>query len=210
MTPCILIPHEPPHAESHHRREAGRQTVSDVVMRLVPLLAISDQVIVAITTIVLMTVVVITAVFRYKADDFVKFWAAVGTVIGVALGTVGTYFFTKEKVVQAESRLRTAQVALEISELQRAEAATKIRQLSPTLLPEQHKASDKLNEIQLILSNDRFLGGDSTGTREMWDYLRFYFKQYQSPTPSPAPQSSPRPTATDKTTSPTSSPSPTP
>src|SRR5207302_6029611 len=92
-------------------------------------LAVSDQAVVGVATIVLMTGVLITAILHYKVDDFVKFWATVGTVIGLALGTVGTFFFTKDKVEQTQTKLeqtKNALVASQQEKLQAAERLTKI------------------------------------------------------------------------------------
>jgi hypothetical protein len=61
------------------------------------ILAIADTVIVAVSVLVVVAAIIITSIIRYKADDFVKFWAAAGTVIGLALGGIGTFFSPKSK-----------------------------------------------------------------------------------------------------------------
>jgi hypothetical protein len=92
------------------------------------LLAFSDQVTVAFAVLLFVGVILITSIIRYGVDDFVKFWAAVGTVMGLALGGVGTFFFTKDQVEQKDSQLKVTQQALKISESEKANVATQLAQ----------------------------------------------------------------------------------
>lgn len=125
------------------------------------ILAVADTVIVAISVIALVGGIVITSIVRYKADDFVKFWAAAGTVIGLALGGVGTFFFTKGKVEQTQVQLEHKQdevdrvtKAWKTSESEKADIANKINALSQyvTWNP---VASSKLKDLVAALKTEK-------------------------------------------------------
>src|SRR6476661_8326422 len=90
------------------------------------ILAMSDQLIVALVTLVLVGGVIVTSIVRYKVDEFVKFWAAIGTFLGVAAGSVGTYFFAAQNVETKDAQLKATKVALQASENQQ----TRIRDLA--------------------------------------------------------------------------------
>jgi uncharacterized protein HemX len=129
------------------------------------ILAVGDPVIVAIAVLVLVAAIIITSIFRYKADDFVKFWGAVGTVIGLAVGGVGTFFFTKgtvdEKQAQVEQRqaqveqkqtqLDQAQATLKRTEKERLEIAQQIEELSQALMSDPATA-EKLKKLQMAVT----------------------------------------------------------
>jgi len=119
-----------------------------------PIIALSDPTIVALGLFVFIAAIIIAAIYRYKANDFMKFWAATGTVIGVALGSVGTFFFTKGEIERTELRLRAMQFALETGEIQRTEAAKKVTQLSKVLAPDRPEAVGKLEEIRVLLKTE--------------------------------------------------------
>jgi hypothetical protein len=91
------------------------------------ILAIADTLIVAISVLVVVAAIIITSIVRYKADDFVRFWGAVGTAIGLALGGVITFFFTKGAVEQKEAQVQQKQVEVQQkqSQLDQAQATLK-------------------------------------------------------------------------------------
>ena len=92
------------------------------------ILALSDSVTVALAVLLFVAVILITSILKYRADDFVKFWAAVGTVLGLALGGVGTFFFTKDKVDEKESQLKTTQQALQTTQSEKADVTKQLAQ----------------------------------------------------------------------------------
>jgi hypothetical protein len=147
------------------------------------MLAFSDSVTVALAVLTFVAVILITSILRYKADDFVKFWAAVGTVMGLALGGVGTFFFTRDQVIEKDRQLQVAQTALNKSEhyemaLQRLAEGSQSRSTEVLPLSEE--------EIWRAFSN----------------YIQEKARQRQSPPPSPSPTSSPRSIERDKRASP--------
>jgi hypothetical protein len=200
-----------------HPDVVGKEPGADAGVAAIPLmLGVSDATIMGVATLVFVGVILGLAIHRYKVDDFVKFWAAVGTVIGLALGGVGTFFFTKENVDARTAQAKTAETALQvtykeaatkaaqlkkaenallISESKRNEAVTKISQLSA----EQPNYADKLRQITRVLNRE-----DS-----IYQYVPKYYEWPKedkklpddygwyntTPTPFPAPKS-------DSTTSP--------
>jgi hypothetical protein len=148
----------------------------------ITILAMSDPVIIALAVLVLVGAILITSIIRYKADDFVKFWAAAGTVIGLALGTVGTFFFTKGQVAQKESELRTTQTALQSSEKEKIAVGEQISQLAQSLNSNANPWAVKLKNISKSLT------GEKPSSSELWN-------GGENPTlyASPAPSASPSP-----------------
>jgi hypothetical protein len=119
------------------------------------LIAVADNVIVAVGVLLLVGAVVITSIVRYEADDFVKFWAAAGTVIGLALGGVGTFFFTKGKVDEKESQLKTVQLALSTSEKEKLELGKQASLLVDLVTISNPWAADKLKYISETLKGEK-------------------------------------------------------
>src|SRR5438876_4055682 len=77
--------------------------------------------VVAVAIILFLGVLMTVALKRFKMDEVLKLWAALGTIAGLVIGTFGTYFFTREatqakiQAVQAgsETQLRFAQTELD-------------------------------------------------------------------------------------------------
>jgi hypothetical protein len=155
-------------------------------------LAVSDQLIVGIVTIFFVAGVLITAILRYKVDEFVKFWAAIGTVIGVALGSVGTYFFAKQQVESTTNQLRATEVALQISESQKNEAATRITQLSNALV-DRPKDANTLNQINRLLRRE--YSPNTMFFQQMQEFFNKYPRYRRAPDSSPTPKTDASPTA---------------
>jgi hypothetical protein len=191
-----------------------------------PIIALSDPTIVALGLFVFVAAIIVVAIYRYNANDFMKFWAATGTVIGVALGSVGTFFFTKSEIERTELRLRATQFALETGELRRSEAAKRVTQLSKVCL-DRPEAVEKVDEIRVLLRTESpspfneklFSRKASPDVQELLRlYMELMSEQWRahnssSPTPTPSgsasPFSSTGPIEPEKIVSPTpSKPSP--
>lgn len=53
--------------------------------------------VVALGLLVLVGAIMVAAIFRFRSmDDILKLWAGLGTLVGLIVGTMGTYFFTKD------------------------------------------------------------------------------------------------------------------
>lgn len=66
---------------------------------MTPLLAQIDtgSVIVAVALLALVGVIMVVAMVRFPhMEDILKLWGGLGTLVGLIVGTMGTYFFTKE------------------------------------------------------------------------------------------------------------------
>lgn len=73
----------------------------------------TGAVIVAVTLIAFVGVIFIIAMIRYpKIEDVLKIWGALGTVLGLIVGSFGTYFFTKDQVKQAVATAEANKVAV--------------------------------------------------------------------------------------------------
>ena len=73
------------------------------------------RLVVAVVLLVLIGVAGIVAIWRYPVDDALKMWAAIGTLFGTLLGSIGTYYFTRQAVVQAEKRAVAAEAAFQMA-----------------------------------------------------------------------------------------------
>lgn len=123
-------------------------------------LAFSDSVTVALGVLLLVAVVLITSIVRYTADEFVRFWAAVGTVIGLALGGVGTFFFTKGKVDEKESQMKAVQLALNTSEKEKVELGKQASFLVELVTVSNPWAANKLKYISQSLKGEKPINYD--------------------------------------------------
>jgi hypothetical protein len=144
------------------------------------MLAFSDSVTVAIGVLMLVAIVLIISIIRYNADDFVKFWAAVGTMIGLALGGVGTFFFTKEQVENKESQLKTTQNALQTSEKEKTAAGQTLTQLVDSVTWDPG-ATSKIKQLSLQLKGEK----PSSDIRS-WDSPQMYASPAPSVSPPPS------------------------
>jgi hypothetical protein len=94
--------------------------------------------IVAIVLLLIIASIMIIAMFRFDLDGVLKLWGAVGTVFGLVIGSMATYFFTNQahqaRTAQLEAEKRTlvaqqqAAVAEKESVLRYALAATEARE----------------------------------------------------------------------------------
>lgn len=68
---------------------------------------------IAVCFIVLIGAIAITALTVYEADDFLKIWAVIGTLLGVVTGAVPSFFFavsagkSEEERSHAEAKVQT-------------------------------------------------------------------------------------------------------
>ena len=70
---------------------------------------------VGITMVVLVMAVTVAAIIRYPADDALKFWSALGPVIGVLTGAFVTYFFTRRTIATEQANTAAARKRAEES-----------------------------------------------------------------------------------------------
>jgi hypothetical protein len=66
----------------------------------------TGSVIIGISLIVLIGAIMIAAVIRFDVDAVLKIWGALGTLLGLVVGTMGTYFFTKDQIQQKDLEIR--------------------------------------------------------------------------------------------------------
>jgi hypothetical protein len=112
--------------------------------------------------------------------------------MGLALGGVGTFFFTRDQVIEKDRQLQFAQMALQKSE----DHKVALRRLT--------------DEFSQYLSRDaqRLLGDELVSEeimRSLLDRAQEELRRRQSPTPSPSPSSTARSIEPEKKASPSPS-----
>jgi hypothetical protein len=90
----------------------------------------TGSVIIGIALIALVAAVTIVAIIRYDVDAVLKIWGALGTLLGLVVGTMGTYFFTKDQVEQKDSQIRVTQAALQATQREKDDLGGKLQGLS--------------------------------------------------------------------------------
>lgn len=90
----------------------------------------TGSVIIGVSLIALIAAITIAAIIRYDIDAVLKMWAALGTLLGLLVGTMGTYFFTKDQIQQKDSQIRVAQTALQETQQEKAQLGEKVQDLS--------------------------------------------------------------------------------
>src|SRR5882724_9244536 len=91
------------------------------------ILAISDPAIIGLAIIGMILAITIAAIIKYaEVGPVIMIWGVMGTLIGLISGTMGTYFFTKEKVQLQASQIKTFQTALQASENERVHAGRQV------------------------------------------------------------------------------------
>lgn len=70
-------------------------------------------VVVAVAVLVIIGAAGIIAIVRYPVAEALQIWAAVGTLFGAILGSMGTYFFTRQTIDQAEKRAAQAEAMVQ-------------------------------------------------------------------------------------------------
>jgi hypothetical protein len=105
----------------------------------------TGSVIVAVTLIVLVGVVIVVAMFRYpKIEDILKLWGALGTIIGLIVGSMGAYFFTRAEVQKA---VAVAESGKEVIIAQKNALSEQKETLQRSLAAAQTTASDLRTQL---------------------------------------------------------------
>lgn len=65
--------------------------------------------VVAVAILVIIGILMTVALVRHKFEDSLKLWGAMGSLLGVITGMAGTYFFTRDQIVQAERQADRAE-----------------------------------------------------------------------------------------------------
>src|SRR6266404_1851304 len=101
------------------------------------ILATTDtgSVVVAVAIIIFIGAITLVAMLKHGIDAALKMWAALGTVTGLVVGSIGTYFFTKDQLSTTNSALAATRSALTTSESQKAQAGDQIQTLAESLKP---------------------------------------------------------------------------
>jgi hypothetical protein len=78
-------------------------------MNFAPVLAVSEttSLILAISILLLIGILMMTAMIKFNVDGALKIWAALGTLTGLVAGSMGTYFFA-QRTNQAEKEAGVA------------------------------------------------------------------------------------------------------
>ena len=116
------------------------------------ILAATDagSVVVAVAIIVLIGAITLVAMVKYDIDAALKMWAALGTVTGLVVGGMGTYFFTKDQLSTTSSALAATRSALRTSESQKAQAADQIQGLAESIKPfaASEQGAEKVSKLE--------------------------------------------------------------
>jgi Co/Zn/Cd efflux system component len=104
-------------------------------MHFMPIVAASNDsqaMIVALALFGLVAVIMVAAILRYPANDVVKIWSLLGALTGLITGAVGSYFFTRPQIEQANAQVQQASDASkQIVELSEQVGLPKLAELSP-------------------------------------------------------------------------------
>jgi hypothetical protein len=90
----------------------------------------TGSVIIGIALITLIGAIMIAAVIRFDIDAVLKMWGALGTLLGLVVGTMGTYFFTKDQIQQKDALISSTQSALHASEVEKANLGSENERLA--------------------------------------------------------------------------------
>lgn len=93
------------------------------------------SVIIGVALIALIAVIVVACIIRYDYKAVLEVLKALGAVIGLIVGTMGTYFFTKGQVQQKNEQIKMVQTALKASENQKVEAGNRLESLVQSIKP---------------------------------------------------------------------------
>src|SRR5262245_45383133 len=63
----------------------------------------TGSVIIGVALIGLIGALMMTTVLRFDIDAALKMWGALGTLLGLVVGTMGTYFFSKDQIQQVQT-----------------------------------------------------------------------------------------------------------
>jgi uncharacterized membrane protein HdeD (DUF308 family) len=66
---------------------------------------------VAIVAVVVVGAMTIAAIVRYRVDDVLRVWTGLSGIIGLLIGAIVTYTFTRTSVQQSQRQAQTAQAS---------------------------------------------------------------------------------------------------
>jgi phage/plasmid-associated DNA primase len=95
----------------------------------------SPPVVVALAFIGLVVIITVVAILRYQAQDVLKIWGGLSTIVGVMAGSMATYFFTKEPLQQAQQQVVATQERLAEVASKATAAETTLNELTRTYKP---------------------------------------------------------------------------
>jgi hypothetical protein len=133
----------------------------------------SGSVIVAICIILLIGALTFGAMWKHDIDGALKIWAALGTLVGMVVGTMSTYFFTtgqvhaKDEQIKAnQSVIVSTEKALNASEREKVQAGKEITNLAESLSTaapqEKQQAVKKLEDVGKSLKDTSTIVPEST------------------------------------------------
>ncbi len=111
------------------------------------ILSLVGSIIVAVAIIALVGSVGLAAILRYDADNALKIWGVLGTIVGLITGSIATFFFTRQNV---ETVKEQASAAKEEAKDNKAALTTTVAALTP----EQWQGIRNDPPIRRILYND--------------------------------------------------------
>jgi len=108
----------------------------------------TGSVIVACTLLLILGAIMIAAIVRGGIDGAIRVWGVLGTLIGLVVGTMGTYFFTKDANMKEVARVSaeksavanenvTLRNALSASEKEKARLGDEVSRLAQNVQTEQ-------------------------------------------------------------------------
>jgi uncharacterized membrane protein YdjX (TVP38/TMEM64 family) len=68
--------------------------------------------IIGVVLLLIIAAIMIIAMFRYDLDGVLKLWAAIGTLFGLVIGSMATYFFTNQAQQAAAARFEAEKQTL--------------------------------------------------------------------------------------------------
>jgi hypothetical protein len=127
------------------------------------------SVIVAVALIGLVVAIMIVAMIRYDVDGVVKIWGLLGTLVGLIVGTMGTYFFTREEVRSKDSVVAATKAALVATQSEKAQQGAEIQRLATGLNwssidPKDKEAIAKISALGGSLQQGEYLAINASPT----------------------------------------------
>ena len=102
---------------SHKIGDVGEPILAEVA---------TGSVVIGVALIALIGAIMIAAVMRFDVDAVLKIWGALGTLLGLVVGTMGAYFFSKDQIQQKDSEIRLTQNPLRQTESDKARLEKKL------------------------------------------------------------------------------------
>ena len=97
---------------------------------------------VAIVLLVIFAAILIIAMFRYNLDDVLKLLGALGTLFGIVIGSIATYFFTNQAHEARTAQLQAEKQTL-VAQHQAAVAEKEEWALTATAAQEREKRANE-------------------------------------------------------------------